>query len=77
VRERLEREVAHELGHTFGLVHCPDARCCMSLSTTIEQVDAKLPEFCRDCRERLRERQAQERLLAGPPAAPDPQEVQP
>lgn len=70
LRARLDREVAHELGHTFGLVHCPDPRCCMSLSTSIEQVDTKLPEFCRDCRGRLRESQAQARLRADEAAIP-------
>lgn len=53
--KRVETEVAHELGHTFGLHHCADPRCCMSLSTSIEEVDAKRPEFCRSCRVRLRE----------------------
>lgn len=77
LRARLEREVAHELGHTFGLVHCDDPHCCMSLSTAIEQVDDKLPDFCRECRGRLRERQAQERLQANEAIAPDSQEVQP
>jgi archaemetzincin len=42
-------EAVHELGHTFGLVHCHDPRCAMSLSTTVDQVDAKLQEFCRSC----------------------------
>ena len=74
---RLERELAHELGHTWGLVHCADPRCCMSLSTTIEQVDAKLPEFCRACRGRWREKRALERLHADETAAPESQEVQP
>lgn len=53
--QRVETEVAHELGHTFGLHHCPDRTCCMSLSTSIEEVDAKRPSFCRSCRARLRE----------------------
>ena len=32
LRERLIKEAAHELGHTFGLRHCPDWRCVMSSS---------------------------------------------
>lgn len=48
-------EAIHELGHTFGLVHCRDPRCVMSLSTTVNQVDAKLPEFCGSCRILLQE----------------------
>jgi len=29
VEARLLKECLHELGHTFGLVHCPDAACLM------------------------------------------------
>jgi archaemetzincin len=43
-------EAVHELGHTFGLVHCLNPQCVMSLSTTVNQVDAKLSEFCASCR---------------------------
>ena len=52
---RALKEVVHEVGHTFGLVHCLDKRCPMSLSTDIRQVDAKGDEFCRDCAMILRE----------------------
>ena len=31
--ERARKEMLHELGHTFGLTHCPDRGCPMSLST--------------------------------------------
>ncbi len=48
-------EAVHELGHTFGLVHCRDPRCVMSLSTDVNQVDAKFPEFCGSCRILLHE----------------------
>jgi archaemetzincin len=46
---RIRKEVAHELGHTFGLVHCTDKSCLMSLSTEIMQVDLKSENFCRSC----------------------------
>ncbi|HTY84270.1 MAG TPA: archaemetzincin [Silvibacterium sp.] len=49
LRERTVKEVLHELGHTFGLVHCPDARCPMSLATHIELVDGKSEEYCARC----------------------------
>ena len=32
LRERLVKEAAHELGHTFGLRHCADWRCVMASS---------------------------------------------
>lgn len=53
--QRACTEAVHELGHTFGLVHCRDPRCVMSLSTTLDEVDAKLGEFCGSCRLLLRE----------------------
>jgi archaemetzincin len=46
---RATKEAIHELGHTFGLIHCPDPSCPMSLSNTIRQVDAKSSELCGDC----------------------------
>ena len=46
---RLRKETLHELGHTFGLTHCADRLCTMSLSTSIEQVDAKDAAFCDTC----------------------------
>jgi archaemetzincin len=46
---RAAKEAVHELGHTFGLIHCPDLSCPMSLSNSIRQVDAKNSGFCHDC----------------------------
>lgn len=51
---RLHKECLHELGHTFGLVHCPDVTCVMSRSNSVLDVDRKRAGFCRDCRQRLR-----------------------
>jgi archaemetzincin len=49
LRERTVKEALHELGHTFGLVHCSDLNCAMSLSTHIELVDSKSERFCARC----------------------------
>jgi archaemetzincin len=49
---RLLKECIHELGHTFGLLHCPTPGCVMGRSVTLAQVDAKLPDLCHDCRVR-------------------------
>ncbi|MBZ5551593.1 MAG: archaemetzincin [Acidobacteriia bacterium] len=52
---RVVKEALHEIGHTFGLIHCPERTCPMSLSTNIHQVDTKGSEFCTGCRALLRE----------------------
>ena len=49
LRERTTKEVLHELGHTFGLVHCSEPKCAMSLATHIELVDAKAEQYCVRC----------------------------
>lgn len=49
LRERTVKEALHELGHTFGLVHCSDGSCAMSLSTHIEFVDSKSERYCARC----------------------------
>jgi len=49
LRERTVKEVLHELGHTFGLTHCSDSKCAMSLATHIELVDAKAEQYCARC----------------------------
>lgn len=53
--DRARKEALHELGHTFGLVHCEDRSCAMSLSTNIRQVDIKNAYYCEACRALLRE----------------------
>ncbi len=55
VEARLTKECLHELGHTFGLVHCANPTCVMSRSNSVLDVDRKRSSFCRDCRLRLRE----------------------
>lgn len=55
LHHRAMKEAVHELGHTFGLVHCSDPECAMSLSNSIRMVDAKRPELCTNCSELLEE----------------------
>jgi archaemetzincin len=52
---RLGKEVLHELGHTFGLLHCSSPTCVMARSVSLVQVDAKEPTLCHDCRTRYAE----------------------
>jgi len=49
LRERLLKEALHELGHTFGLRHCPDYLCVMSASHSVERIDLKQADFCPAC----------------------------
>lgn len=49
LQERLEKEAVHELGHTYGLVHCPDGLCVMRSSTYVEEIDLKDVGFCPSC----------------------------
>jgi archaemetzincin len=48
--ERITKEAAHELGHTFDLRHCKDRLCLMHYCRSIEDVDGKISQLCRYCR---------------------------
>lgn len=52
--ERARKEALHETGHLFGLVHCNDLGCAMSLSTGVRQIDRKQAAFCGPCAGRIR-----------------------
>jgi archaemetzincin len=54
LQRRLIKEIKHELGHTFELVHCSLRECVMSVANNIADVDAKGITFCEGCRELLR-----------------------
>lgn len=54
--ERVTKEAIHELGHTFGLLHCADTKCVMSFSNSIFDVDEKSATFCADCERKLHAR---------------------
>ena len=47
--DRMIKEAVHELGHSFGLVHCSDPDCVMSSSTYVEEVDLKADWYCPEC----------------------------
>ncbi len=52
LRERVVKETAHELGHTFGFAHCPDRTCVMHFSNSLGDTDYKSSHFCN--RERVK-----------------------
>ncbi|MEM2901069.1 MAG: archaemetzincin family Zn-dependent metalloprotease [Thermoplasmata archaeon] len=43
---RMVKEAVHELGHTFGFHHCPDAKCVMHFSNTLADTDYKNETYC-------------------------------
>lgn len=52
--QRLEKEIIHELGHTFGLYHCRQFECVMRSSTYVEEIDLKRTTPCIHCAALLR-----------------------
>jgi archaemetzincin len=57
LQARLAKEAVHELGHTFGLVHCSDGRCVMASSQEVTGIDLKGAGFCLYCAGALGRRQ--------------------
>lgn len=54
LRDRLLKEIVHELGHTLGLVHCRQFECVMRSSTDVAEIDLKRAVPCAFCREQAR-----------------------
>jgi archaemetzincin len=54
--ERVLKEATHEVGHTFGLVHCPKQSCVMHFSNSIVDTDRKAKDFCNVCSNKLHQK---------------------
>jgi archaemetzincin len=52
---RTLKEAVHELGHTFGLKHCPESACVMRFANNIIEVDSKEYAFCPNCMDLIKE----------------------
>jgi archaemetzincin len=53
LQTRFTKEVIHELGHTFGLIHCNQPTCVMRSSTYVEDIDQKGHSLCHHCRKEI------------------------
>ena len=53
--EMIEKEVIHEVGHIFGLLHCKN-RCVMQFSNCLEEAKEKPKWLCQECKKRLRDK---------------------
>jgi archaemetzincin len=51
---RAVKEAVHEIGHTYGLGHCPDPRCVMHFSNSLYDTDVKSYRPCRRCLQRIK-----------------------
>ena len=51
--DRFSKVIIHELGHSFGLIHCNNPVCVMRSSTYVEDLDQKEKHFCFRCRTEL------------------------
>ncbi|NLW31181.1 MAG: archaemetzincin family Zn-dependent metalloprotease [Fibrobacter sp.] len=45
-RERVLKEILHELGHTWGFTHCPDPLCAMHFANSLSDIDVKNTHYC-------------------------------
>lgn len=52
--DRTIKEVLHELGHNFGLIHCKDWDCVMHVSQGIEEIDTKGNRYCSVCKNKIK-----------------------
>jgi archaemetzincin len=52
---RMEKLFIHELGHNFGLQHCPDGNCVMHFANSMAELEASSADYCPECLKKLME----------------------
>ncbi|MFN3466335.1 MAG: archemetzincin, partial [Candidatus Brocadiales bacterium] len=55
LKERMVKEAVHEIGHVWGMRHCPDPCCVMFFSNSLADTDRKSDTFCKNCTGFLRD----------------------
>ncbi len=53
LRQRIVKEITHEVGHMMGLVHCPNTVCVMHFSNGLSDTDIKSANLCSKCQSTL------------------------
>lgn len=54
--DRIRKLAIHEVGHTYGLDHCPTVDCVMQdCKGSIKPVDRETGEFCQNCQRLLKQ----------------------
>lgn len=53
LQQRIFKVVVHEMGHNFGLPHCPDQRCIMADAEGKMKLDLE-KDLCAACRKKLK-----------------------
>jgi archaemetzincin len=53
LRRRFLSEVIHQMGLIKGLAQCPNNRCVMFVSSSVQETDKRGIQFCANCRKRL------------------------
>jgi archaemetzincin len=53
IARRASKTAIHELGHSYGLVHCRDHKCVMFFSFNLSDTDYKESRFCKKCWQEL------------------------
>ncbi len=56
IKLRTLKEILHELGHNFGMIHCKDWECVMHSSSSIEEIDIKDSKYCKNCKQKIDQR---------------------
>jgi archaemetzincin len=69
-RERFGKVAVHEIGHTFGLPHCPNRGCLMEDAKGSVLTSDREYDLCADCRQKLIRRGYS--LASGDPPWPKP-----